>query len=312
MKIVLLGNVELPYSSESYYVNTLRDMGHNVVTLHETKATGEEVLETALKSDLFIWIHGHSDETPGMPMEVVLKTLTQEGVKTITWHHDLFFGLGRQNLITDAAVYAHIQHFFTTDRLMADWVNKNSKVKAYYLPSAVYDKEAKMLDKKNNVPEVSFVGNKGYHPEWDYRPKLIEWLDRTYGDRFGWYSGEEESLGLKRGWDMNQLFADTKVVVGDTLCLNFDYPYYWSDRLWETLGRGGFLIMPYVKGMEKYVRDGVHLRFYDFGNFKQLKYLIDYYLTHDKERDRIRKRGHEHVKKNHTYVHRWKEILGVI
>lgn len=313
MKIVLLGNTELPYSSETYYVKTLRSMKHDVTPLFESVATGEEVLEEALKSDLFVWIHGHSEETSGKPMKEVLLELRDKGITTLTWHHDLFYGLNsRKDEITSAAVYKYIQHFFSTDKLMADWVNEHTYVRGHYLPSAVYDKEAVMLNKKSDGKDVVFVGNKGYHPEWQYRPNLIKWLEETYEDRFGWYSGEEDSLGLKRGWDMNQLFADSKIVVGDTLCLDFKYPYYWSDRLWETLGRGGFLIMPYVKGMEKYVEDGVHLRFYEFGNFKQLKYLIDYYLNNPEERDKIRKQGHEHVKQNHTYHNRWQEVLATI
>ena len=309
MRIVLLGNVDLPYSSETYYVKTLRSMGHDVLALQEGVVPAEHILQQALGSDLFVWIHGHSDETPGTSMEVVLRVLKFNGVITLTWHHDLFFGLGRQNLITESPVYKYVDHFFSTDKLMADWVNEHTHVRGHYLPSAVYDKEAIMLPQKNLAPEIVFVGNKGYHPEWQYRPNLIKWLEEKYIGRFGWYSGEENSLGLKRGLEMNQLFADTKIVVGDTLCMNFNYPYYWSDRLWETLGRGGFLIMPYVKGMKKYVTDGTHLRFYEFGNFKQLKYMIDYYLKNDDEREKIRKAGHEYVKKNHTYVHRWKEIL---
>jgi len=312
MKITLLGNIELPYSSEAYYCKTLRGMGHEVIGLQEARAPGELVLSKALQSDLLVWIHGHSDDTPGKSMADVLGILKDKGITTMTWHHDLFFGLGRQDLIYEAPVYKYIQHFFSTDKLMADWINEHTHVRGHYLPSAVYDKEAKMLRKKSEGKDVVFVGNKGYHPEWPYRPQLIDWLGETYGDRFGWYSGEEDSLGLKRGLDMNQLFADSKIVVGDTLCLNFDYPYYWSDRLWETLGRGGFLIMPYVEGMEKYVRDSVHLRFYEFGNFKQLKYLIHYYLNHPDEREEIRRQGHEHIKQNHTYVHRWRKIFETV
>lgn len=315
MHITLLGNIELSYSSETYYVKTLREMGHQVVALHESKVTGQEVLDQVMQSDLFVWIHGHNETTPGLPMKDVLQELKDRGIPTMTWHHDLFVGLGRSNKILEEDVYTNIDHFFSTDKLMTDWINRDTKVKGYYLPSAVYEKETQMLSKSNDYEpykEVVFIGNKGYHPEWPYRPQLIDWLTEEYGNRFGWYSGEEDSLGLKRGLDMNQLFADSKVVVGDSLCLNFDYPYYWSDRVWETLGRGGFLIMPYIKGLDDYLEDGKHLVFYEYGDFKQLKYLIDYYLENDTERECIRKAGHEYVKKSHTYKNRWEYILDEI
>jgi spore maturation protein CgeB len=48
---------------------------------------------------------------------------------------------------------------------------------------------------------------------------------------------------------------------------------------------------------------------YDFNNFKQLKDLIDYYLTNPEEAEKIRKAGFDHVRKNHTYKNRWKHIL---
>jgi spore maturation protein CgeB len=112
-----------------------------------------------------------------------------------------------------------------------------------------------------------------------------------------------------RGLKLNKLYWSTKIVVGDTLCIDFKYPDYWSDRVYETLGRGGFLIHPYVSGMEREFEDKKHLVFYEYGNFKQLKELIDYYLEHDEEREAIRKAGHELVKEKYTYKNRWEYIL---
>jgi hypothetical protein len=155
--------------------------------------------------------------------------------------------------------------------------------------------------------DVIFVGSKKYHTEWAYRPKLINWLEGTYKDRFEHYgNGGVKSV---RGQELNDLYASTKVVVGDTLCINYDYPDYWSDRIYETLGRGGFLIHPYIPGIEKEFTDKEHVVFYEYNNFDQLKELIDYYLEHDDEREKIRLAGHQLVKNNYTYKHRWKSIL---
>lgn len=171
-----------------------------------------------------------------------------------------------------------------------------------------------MLEKKQRknmyyLHDVIFVGSKGYHPEYSYRPKLINWLEETYGDKFARYAGDSEKYGLARGERLNKLYASSKIAIGDSLCIGFKYPYYWSDRVYETLGRGGFMIHPYIKGMEEDFEAGKHLIFYEFGNFKNLKELIDYYLTHDEEREKIRLAGHEYVKENHTYRNRWQTIL---
>ena len=163
------------------------------------------------------------------------------------------------------------------------------------------------LKEYKKTRDVIFVGSKKYHPEWQYRPQLISWLEDTYKNKFEHYGNG----GIKsvRGDQLNKLYSSTKIVVGDTLCIGFNYPDYWSDRIYETMGRGGFIIHPYIKGLEKEFEDKKHLVFYEYGNFDQLKELIDYYLVHDEEREAIRKAGHELVKNNYTYKNRWEQIL---
>lgn len=309
MKITFLGNFQVEHSSETHHKKSLEALGHEVVALQETQASSELVLGTAIQSDMFVWVHTHGWDTPGSTsMETVLKTLKANNVPSVTYHLDLWLGLQRQQDLDRDAVYKHIDHFFTVDKQMADWFNNNTEVNGHYLPAAVYKGECRMVARFGHPRnDVIFVGSRGYHPEHAYRPQLIDWLRQTYGRRFQHWGGD--GLGIVRGDKLNQLYSNTKVVVGDSLCINFDYPYYWSDRVYETMGRGGFIIHPYIKGMEEHFNDKEHLVFYEFGNFGQLKELIDYYLTHDAEREAIRKAGHEHVKQNHTYENRWQQII---
>jgi hypothetical protein len=305
--IVFLGNFRVDYSSESHHANTLESMGHTVLRMQETEAISEDIYKQALNSDLFIWIHTHGWKTPGRyDMEKVLKNLKQKGIITMTYHLDLWFGLQRQKDLNTYPVYKHIGHFFTVDSQMADWFNNNTAVKGHYLPAGVYHKEC-YIEPAKLKNDVIFVGSKKYHQEWQYRPQLINWLSDTYKNKFRHYgNGGIKSL---RGSELNTLYASSKIVVGDTLCIDFKYPDYWSDRVYETMGRGGFIIHPYVSGMEKEFEDKKHLVFYEYGNFKQLKELIDYYMEHDKERETIRKAGHELVKEKYTYKNRWEYIL---
>ena len=306
-KIVFLGNFRVDYSSETHHAKTLESMGHKVIKMQESEARSEEILKAAIDSDLFIWIHTHGWRTPGrFEMDRVLRTLADYKVPTMTYHLDLWFGLQRQKDLNSHPVYKYIGHFFTVDSKMADWFNKKTNVKGHYIPAGVFDQECYLKDvtKKH---DVIFVGSKKYHPEWQYRTKLIDWLAETYGDKFEHYGSG--GLPAVRGALLNKLYMSTKIVVGDTLCIDFKYPDYWSDRVYETMGRGGFIIHPYIKGMEREFEDKKHLVFYEYGNFKQLKELIDYYLEHDEEREAIRKAGHELVKNNYTYKNRWQSIL---
>ena len=303
MKISFLGNFSVHYCSEAHHAKTLEKLGHEVIRLQEPQATNELILATALNSDLFIWIHTHGWNTPNM--KKVLDECKEAGVPTLTYHLDLWFGLQRQKDI-QSDEYWNIEHFFTVDKQMAQWLNNNTKVKGHYIPAGVLEEECYMAEKQSDIP-VAFVGSKGYHPEWKYRPYLLQWLKQNYGRSFQHWGGD--GLGVKRGVELNQLYADTKIVIGDTLCVGYNYPYYYSDRVFETIGRGGFIIHPYIKGLEEIFEDKKHLVFYEFRNMKQLRDLINYYLEHEEERELIRKQGHEYVKLNHSYTNRWESIL---
>ncbi len=306
-KITFLGNFRVDFTSESHHSKTLESLGHEVIRLQESEATTEMVLQNAMDSSLFIWVHTHGWNTIGrFTMEDVLLELKKHKIPSMTYHLDLWFGLRRQKDLRRKPVYQYIDHFFTVDRKMADWFNSNTSVKGHYLPAGVYDKECTYTP-AIATEEVIFVGSKTYHPEWPYRPKLINFLNQAYGKRFNLYG--REGVKMVRGQELNNLYAATKVVVGDTLCPDFAYPDYWSDRIYETIGRGGFLIHPYIKGLEKEFEDKKHVVFYEYNNLDQLKELVDYYLEHDEERDQIRRSGHELVKNNYTYKNRWQTIL---
>lgn len=310
MIITFVGNFNVSYTSETHHANTLAMAGHRVHRLQEGKIPIEHILEVAKTSHLLVWVHTHGWKQPsdtGLTTADLFRELKKMGIPTMTYHLDLWFGLQRQKDLEQDDFYKSIEHFFTVDKLMADWFNDNTEVKGHYLQAGVYEPECQ-LDKSGGMQnEVIFVGSRGYHPEWQYRPQLIDWLKKSYGDKFKHFGND--GLGVVRGEALNQLYGSSKVVVGDTLCLNFDYPHYWSDRVYETLGRGGFMIHPYIKGMEDHFEDGKHLVFYEYGDFNDLNFKIDYYLEHDTEREAIRLAGHEHVKKNHTYTNRWRTVL---
>lgn len=309
-RIVFLGNFIIPSSSENHHAESLRALGHEVMQLQEKSADAETIEQLALQADLFVWVHTHEWVTPGKPMSEVLAKLKEAGIPSVTYHLDLWMGLERQHhMRTDD--YWNIEHFFTVDKLMADWLNQNSNIKGHYLQAGVFHKEAYRTPAVKVAPwDIVFVGSRGYHKEWPYRPRLIQWLQDTYGDRFAHYGGD--GRGAVRGDNLNRLYSDMKISIGDTLCHEFKYPYYFSDRVFETTGRGGFIIHPYIKGIEDCFEIGKEIVTYQFDNFAELKEKIDYYLGHDDEREKIREAGHVRTKQDHTYMKRWEHILKTV
>lgn len=300
----------MDFSSESHHAKSLESLGHSVIRLQEGQTGWEAITLAAAGADLMVWVHTHGWREPGeMTAFEGIDRLKAAHTPIITYHLDLWFGIDRQKDLERDPFYNLIDWFFATDKLMCEWFNENTDVKGYYLQAGVYDKECYMAEAVYDH-DVIFVGSRGYHPEWQYRPQLIDWLKQAYGGRFSHYGGDGK--GVVRGDELNMLYARSKVVVGDSLCLNFSYPHYWSDRVYETMGRGGFLIMPRIEGLEDFFTDRQHLALYDFGNFEELRITIDYYLETPHERERIRQAGHEEVKNKHTYKHRWAEILRVV
>ena len=109
--------------------------------------------------------------------------LKEKNIPTMTYHLDLWFGLERQTDLNRDNFYKTIGHFFTVDKLMADWFNENTDVKGHFLPAGVYDQECYVHDDydfDNFENDVIFVGSKRYHHEYQYRPQLIDFLRNIF------------------------------------------------------------------------------------------------------------------------------------
>jgi hypothetical protein len=312
MRIAFIGNHSVDFSTETHHRKTFEKMGHEVVQLQENKTSVREVMAHALTCDMLFWTHTHgwgfrSDNE----VRRMLNTLKEKGIPTVGYHLDLWLGLQRERDLTNDP-YWNIEHFFTVDKLMADWLNANTKTKGYYLAAGVYDNECVLgtPDNSKYPHEVIFTGSKGYHKEYPYRGQLIEWLHANYGTNFAHYGGG--GLPGLRGQELNNLYASAKIVIGDTLCKNFDYPAYFSDRLFEVTGRGGFMIFPNITGLDNFFHINRELITYDYNRFDQLKAKIDYFLENWTEREMVRLAGHERTKREHTYRHRLTTLLNTI
>lgn len=308
MKIVFLGNFQVPYTSENHYASTFEKLGHNVLRLQEPMVTTDRILQESINADMFFWVHTHGWDLKGhRTMAEVLRKLRGRNIPTVAYHLDLYMGLQRWREY-ETHDYFKVQHFFTVDKLMADWLNENTETVGHYLPAGVFEPECYMAEPVDEFKyDVVFVGSKKYHPEWQYRPQLVNWLERTYGNSFGHFGNDGK--GVVRGDSLNKLYASAKVVVGDTLCLDFKYPEYWSDRIYETTGRGGMIIHPYIKGIETQFEIGAEILTYEYGNFDELKTKIDSMLKDNSARRFIQQAGHERTKRDHTYTNRLQTII---
>ena len=306
MKIYYLGNFLPSSSTETHLSKTLTKLGHEVVQIQENFTDPNHLAERLKMEtfDLFLWTRTWD----GTLLNEHLDVLRARGIPSVSYHLDLYVGLKRDGGLGTSPFW-HTDFVFTPDgNKQAAKVFREKGINHYYIKPGVFEDECDIF---NYQPEkdIIFVGSYNYHPEWPYRAKLIDWLRNTYREKFELWGSD--GLGPIRGWELNQLYGRTKIVIGDTLSLPGN-DHYWSDRVYETLGRGGFLIHPEIKGMKEEFKDAVHLRYYEYGNFKQLKYFIDHYLKNDEEREKIRQAGHKFVKENATYTNRMKQMLETV
>lgn len=308
MRITFYGNHSLPWTSESHHCASLEELGCEVVRLQEPSTPAAAIQSEAERSDLFVWVMTHGWHTPRI--EDVVAHLRGRGIPTVAYHLDRYMGLPRWNEYVNNPYMNLLDHWFTVDAEQAKWLNENTSVRGHYLPAGVYGAECYMATPSDRF-DVCFTGSRNYHPEYGYRKQLLDWLQQSYGDRFRHYGGGGRPTA--RGADLNQIYADARVVIGDTLCLDSNYAgKYFSDRIFEVCGRGGMIVHPWLYGLDEHFADGEHVVFYKHGDFDDLRMKIDYYLKHDDEREKIRRAGHEHAKANHTYVRRWETILETV
>ena len=234
--------------------------------------------------------------------ERFLSLMKGRGIPTASWTFDLYFGLRRES-------YLETDPIFRADFVFGpdgghDKEFKEKGINYHLLRQGIYGGFCYKGIKEENYPyDIIFTGS--VNKQWLYREEMAGFLSSNYN--FKWIG---KKIGDKeiRGKGLNDLYASAKIIMGDSVYSS----HYWSNRIYETLGRGGFIIHPQVEGLENDYIPYKHYIPYPFGNWDKLKEKIDYFLPREKEREAIALAGMEHTKNNHTLVHRCRQLLDVV
>ena len=301
--VAYCGNFDAPHSTETHVAKALENLGHIVIRLPEQRMDWATLPAQVAGADLFLWTRTAGFDPADLEGQAnAIKLLD---IPSAGFHLDRWVGLNREPDVHRSPFF-RCDFLFTADGGHDDFWKAHG-INHYWSPPAILSDEAKRVGnyRRDYAADVGFVGNlRRYgHPEWGpYRLKLYNFLARTYRGRFKLWEG-----GI-RGQDLADLYASVKVLVGDS-CLAGGATRYWSDRVPETLGRGGYLVHPYVLGL-----DAAHplLPMYRLEDFDALRSMIDVALEHDSDRQEIADSNREHVLANHTYEHRMKRVLATV
>lgn len=150
--------------------------------------------------------------------------------------------------------------------------------------------------------DLLWVGGVNGYPQ---RLTLMNELAGRYGTRFRVIGHDARS----------RIYGPrlAEYVVGSKIVIAPDSPVtdrYWSNRIYNMLAMGAFLIHPLCERlMNQYMYDD-DLVGYD--SREELHAKIDHYLQNPQERDLIAASGYLTTRSTHTYLHRCEEMLNIV
>lgn len=298
-RVLYIGDFKASYSTERYVANALKELGYEVMCKQEDNMMVHNIdgIVAEIKEWNPILVLFSKGKPVGYP-EQFIEALKKAKINTATWLFDLYFGLpvDRLRKLQSRQAPYNVETIYSTDGGHdEEW--KAMGINHKLLRQGIHKKEAVMC-KMPKTRSIIFVGGDAFNN----RGWIVNGLQEKYGERFEWWGQPHNRI---RGLPLNELYGSSKVVVGDSQ----PSKNYWSNRVYETLGRGGFLLHPFVEGIDSEFIDKKHLVLYDRDSPQDLHDKIDYYLRNEKEREAIRLAGFEYVRDNLTYTHRCRELM---
>lgn len=276
-----------------------------MVEVEERATTSRELVRAGRRTDVVLWVSSGAYHSRSVMEDLRAQTTT------VAWHADLFHGLSGRLWDWLASPMWAAEHVFTADGGNGDAWQAMGVRHRWLLPGVRerWTVEGGRLREAFRC-DVAFVGARQYHGEWPYRVELLDALEAMCGRR-GWsfLNPGGRHRRVDRGRRLNDFYRSARVVVGDSLCLEREEARYWSDRVYETTGRGGLLVMPYVAAL---AADFPCMPFYRWGDWDHLEDIIGGLLGDSVASDGIRAECRATTVRGHTYRSRVRTMLEAI
>lgn len=273
----------------------LAKLGHELIRVPETIKCADAMRRKCRTCD-FLLFHNWSN----------VELMRQLEIPKVFWYFDLVsqtldgcpkafeVSKWRRKLLRTLTRYSDIG--FCTD---GDLVNDDTTDKLVRLTQGADERVCGYGKPRRSAP-ILFAGSTIWVKE---RQRQIAGLQHRYGSNLRIVSGEDSVYGRAYA----NLLTSAKVTIA------LDQPIsdsYWSNRVYLTLGFGGFLIHPWSKKLAEDYAPATELEYYHTRD--GLFALIDYHLEHSKDREELRRAGYERTMKSHLYRHRCETLLRTI
>ena len=274
LKIALIFNCEQEYTTGNYFKRALEKTQH-IVDHYWTQDAGK------IRADYDLYLRiDHGDYKYDLPQHL---------------RPQVFLAIDTHLKKPFKRIVQQARHYDFVMCVHRDGVKalRRKGISAEWLPVACDPQIHKKLDVAK-IYDIGFVGTDGKE---GWRKILLKELGERYPESF---------LGPAAYTEMGQIYSASKIG------FNYSKKNDVNMRMFEVLSCGTLLLTNRIKGngFDELFEDDKHLVVYR--NRKQLFRLIDYYLTHDKEREEIARNGYELVSGYHTYEIRTAKMLDLI
>ncbi|MEK7659264.1 MAG: glycosyltransferase [Patescibacteria group bacterium] len=231
------------------------------------------------------------------------------GIITMNFYND--FINQWEGIVRIAPAY---DYFFSPDHYVLKKLWGMGLKNSFYLPHAVETLfESSPFDKRENKYNISFIGsyNKILYPNREKFLLAIKDLGLHVWGTDEWYETPLKDVfhGQSKGLERFDIYRKSKIVV---------------DINWNNLPAEGINVRPFEVGysgaclfsdlvradIKRVFNEGKE--FVSFNNENELRQKIQYYLSHDSERETIARACYEKIIKKHTYQARMREMFNIV
>lgn len=338
MIVGYIGNFGPAHSTENHVKAAAERLGHQVWQLQENaRDTWENLPEMARQYHLILWTRtgwdwphdtGWSTEEAWERQDIMLDAAAEAGIPVVGFHLDRWWGLDREGQIHDEPFFRSSLVCTADGGHDQEWIDAG--INHHWLPPGVSlaETEREGRTARRAYPgQVAFVGAHrlrqgsngwdGYHDEWaPHRKAMLDACQAKYGRQFQMYPRGR----ALRGQPLADLYATIPVLVGDSCLAPIDDPPlgYWSDRIPETIGRGGILVHPDPQHgdpdslLRQQFSGAPSLLTYPLGDYDEMLVMVEWAL---RDRDLFaisRREGRAWVQAHHTYERRIEQIIELV
>jgi hypothetical protein len=244
-------------------VDGARELGWKVDFLRVRDCPADDIARAAKGADMLLWLRTHSHNLVGDGV-AMLRRIEAAGTATVGLHMDLYWGIPARERRVGAEPWWTAQHVFTADGGNAAKFAERG-VNHHWMPPPFGSRYLGRGTPDRTVrARAVFVGGYVRSIHGNHRAQLLSWAKKRWGSGFLHVGGHRHTRMYHR--KLNNLYASVDVALGDSA----PAPFYWSDRVPRTLGRGGLFAYPRTEGLAEHGFTDDVMVLYDRGQFGQI------------------------------------------